>query len=166
MLLQRDEFLFVFLHANDAFRRLFKYHHLGSLLVVGHVGNFVSQREEAQLELVPPLPLEHVMSPALIVVLRVRSPGTRAFSVMANLLKHPAAAALEPNPLDRGLLASRGWVGGVIMLVNVNVTPFEDDGALMRRARLGLSHRLSLFHRHDVDFLLVLVICLGNNGSV
>lgn len=153
--------MFVFLHANDAFRCLFKDHHFGGLLVVGYVGNFVSQREEALLELVPPLPFEHVMSPPLIVILRVRRPGTRAFSVMANLLKHPAAA-LESNPFDRGLLVPRGWVGGVIMLVNINVTPFEDDGALMRRVRLGLSRRLSFFHGHDVDFLLFLVICLGN----
>lgn len=80
---------------------------------------------------------------------------------MADLFQHPAAAALEPNPLDGGLLVPRGRVGGVIVLVNINVTPFEDDGARVRRVRLGPSHGPSLFHRDDVDFLLFLVICLG-----
>lgn len=147
------------MHAHYTLGGLLEYHHFGSFLVVRHVRNYVPQREETQLELIPPLPLEHVMSPPFIVILRVRCPGTRAFSVVANLFKRPNVA-LEFNPLDCRLLAPRGWGSGVIVLVNINVTPLEDDGALMRCVRVRLSHRPSLLHRDNVDFLLLFVICL------
>ncbi len=68
----------------------------------------------------PPLPLEHVMSLAFVVILRVRR-GTRAFTVVVNFFKHPDVT-LEFNPLDCRLLAPRGWLRGVIVLVNINVT--------------------------------------------
>lgn len=150
--------MFILLHAHYALRRLLEYHHFSSFLVVRHVRNDVSQREETQLEFVPPLPLEHVMSPPFIVILRVRCPGARAFSVVANVFKDPYVA-VEFNPLDCRLLVPRGWRSGVVVLVNINVTPLENDGALMRRVSVRLLHRLSLLHRDNVDFLLLLVIC-------
>lgn len=147
------------MHAHYTLSGLLEYHHFGSFLVVRHVRNYVPQREETQFELIPPLPLEHVMSPPFIVILRVRCPGTRAFSVVANLFKRPNVT-LEFNPLDCRLLVLRGWGGCVVVLVNINVTPLEDDGALMRCVGVRLPHRLSLLHRDNVDFLLLFVICL------
>jgi len=97
------------------------------------------------------------MSPPFIVILRVRRPGTRTFSAVANLFKNPDVA-LEFNPFDCRLLVPRGWLGGVIVLVNINVTPLEDDRALMRYVRVRLLYRLSLSHRDNVDFLLLFVI--------
>ena len=114
------------LHSVDALRRFFEYDYFGGLLVIGHVWDFVAQRKKTALELIPSLSLKHVMSPALVVILRVRRPGTRAFSIVADLFKHPAAVALELNPLDRGLLVSGRWVCRVIMLVNVDVTAFKN----------------------------------------
>lgn len=71
LLLRGEQPLLVCLHAEDALCGLLEDHHLGRLLVVGHLWDLVPQGEKAHLEFITSLAFQHVVSPALVVILRV-----------------------------------------------------------------------------------------------
>ena len=129
LLLLRQQLLLLRLHAVDALRSLLQDHHLGCLLIVCHLGDLVPQSEEAQLELVPPLAFQHVVSPSLVVVLRVIGrPGAGALAVAADLFEDSATAViviLQPQSLDSRLLLSGGGMGSVVVLVGGDVAPLQ-----------------------------------------
>uniref|UniRef100_A0A0E9WZ05 Uncharacterized protein n=1 Tax=Anguilla anguilla TaxID=7936 RepID=A0A0E9WZ05_ANGAN len=89
---QRNKSLLIRLHAEDALCGLLEYDNFRGFLIVRYLRYLIPQSKETQLELVPPLALEHVVSPPFVIILRVGRPGAGAFSVVADLLEHSAAA--------------------------------------------------------------------------
>lgn len=129
---------------HDELRRLLQDHHLRRFFIVGHRWDLVPQNHEAHLQLVSPLPLQHVVSPALVVVLALRF---RAPAPAPAALPRCRAAALRLHTFLRGLL------GSVVVLVDVDVRAFEDQ-----RGGVGPPRWLSPVHCHHIDLFLFLIV--------
>lgn len=130
--LLREELLLLRLDGQDVGGGLFQDHHLGGLLVVFQLGDLVAQREEAAFQLVPPLALQDVVRPPLVVLLRVRGPGAGAFAVVADLFEDTATVQL--SPLGGGIVLPGGGGRRVIVLMGGHVAPLKDQRAVRRFA--------------------------------
>ena len=125
--------------------------HLGRFVVACHRWDFVPQNHEAHLQLVPSLPLQHIVSPTFVVV--VLSVRPRAPAPAAAARPGRRAGDLRLDPFHGRLLAGRrGLLGGVVVLLDVDVGAFEHQRGGFR----ALGH-LSPVYRHHVDLFILLL---------
>lgn len=124
--------MLICLNGQDVGGGFFEDNYLGGLFVVFQLGDLVTQGKKAALQLVPPLTLQDVVCPPLVVFLGVGGPGAGAFAVVADLFQDPPTVQL--GPLGSWIVLPHGGGRCVIVLVSGDMAPLEDQWTVWRFA--------------------------------